>query len=101
MGRAILAAAFASSTLVARAPAQTQPKSATEATKAANRAVQESLNFADREDFENATRGLIAKPDTLTIRDEKGGVVWDLEAYKWFIGLDKPAPDTVNPSLMA
>ncbi|HWS40193.1 MAG TPA: alkyl sulfatase dimerization domain-containing protein, partial [Arenimonas sp.] len=26
-------------------------------------------------------------------------VVWDLEAYKAFIGLDKAAPDTVNPSL--
>jgi alkyl sulfatase BDS1-like metallo-beta-lactamase superfamily hydrolase len=26
-------------------------------------------------------------------------VVWDLESYKAFIGLDKPAPDSVNPSL--
>jgi alkyl sulfatase BDS1-like metallo-beta-lactamase superfamily hydrolase len=26
-------------------------------------------------------------------------VIWDLEAYKAYIGLDKPAPDTVNPSL--
>ena len=79
--------------------AQTQPKPATEATKAANRAMQQYLNFNDREDFDNATRGLIAKPDTLTIKDEKGNVVWDLEAYKAFISIDKPAPDTVNPSL--
>lgn len=79
--------------------AQVQPKPATEATKAANRAVQQHLNFNDREDFENATRGLIARPETLTIRDAKGGVVWDLEAYKKFIAIDKPAPDTVNPSL--
>ena len=79
--------------------AQTQPKPATEATKAANRALQQSLNFNDREDFDNATRGLIAKPDTLTIKGEKGNVVWDLEAYKAFISVDKPAPDTVNPSL--
>jgi hypothetical protein len=43
--------------------AQTQPKPATEATKAANRALQQSLNFNDREDFDNATRGLIAKPE--------------------------------------
>ena len=57
------------------------------------------LNFNDREDFDNATRGLIAKPDTLTIKGEKGNVVWDLEAYKEFISIDKPAPDTVNPSL--
>ncbi|GEO37797.1 SDS hydrolase SdsA1 [Skermanella aerolata] len=75
------------------------PKPATEATKAANRAVQEYLNFKDREDFENATRDLIARPDTLTIRGANGQVVWDLEAYKQFIDLDKPPPDTVNPSL--
>ena len=79
--------------------AQTQPKPATEATKAANRALQQYLNFNDREDFDNATRGLIAKPDTLTIKGDKGNVVWDLEAYKAFISIDKPAPDTVNPSL--
>jgi alkyl sulfatase BDS1-like metallo-beta-lactamase superfamily hydrolase len=81
------------------AQAQTQPKPATEATKAANRAVQQYLNFNDRADFEDATRGLIAKPDTLTIRNAKGDVVWDLEAYKKYIGDDKAAPDTVNPSL--
>ncbi len=81
------------------AAAQTQPKPATEATKAANRAVQQYLNFNDRSDFEDATRGLIAKPDTLTIKDAKGNVVWDLEEYKKYISADKPAPDTVNPSL--
>ncbi len=35
----------------------------------------------------------------LTIRDDYGNVVWDMEQYKTFIGPDKPAPDTVNPSL--
>lgn len=76
-----------------------QPKPATAVTKAANQAVRNYLNFDDRADFEDATRGLIARPDTLTIRDAKGGVVWDMEAYKKFIGLEKPAPDSVNPSL--
>src|SRR6478672_9955549 len=56
-----------------------QPKPATAATKAANRAMEQYLNFNDREDFDNATRGLIGKPDTLTIKGEKGNVVWDLE----------------------
>ena len=82
--------------------AQTGPataKQATPATQAANQKVQDSLPFSDRSDFENAQRGFIATPETLTIRDAKGNVVWDLEAYKAFIGLDKPAPDTVNPSL--
>lgn len=79
--------------------AQEQPKPATNATKAANRAVQQYLNFNDKQDFEDATRGLVERPGTLTIRDAKGGVVWDMEAYKKFIDIDKPAPDTVNPSL--
>ncbi|EXI69030.1 MAG: Metallo-beta-lactamase superfamily protein [Candidatus Accumulibacter adjunctus] len=35
----------------------------------------------------------------MTIKDAKGNVVWDLEQYKKYIGLDKTAPDTVNPSL--
>ena len=41
--------------------AQTTPKPATEATKAANRALQQYLNFNDREDFGNAARGFIGK----------------------------------------
>jgi alkyl sulfatase BDS1-like metallo-beta-lactamase superfamily hydrolase len=78
-------------------PAQAKP--ATAATKAANAAVQKALPFGDKEDFESATRGFVGKPDTLTIKDAKGNVVWDLESYKTYIGADKPAPDTVNPSL--
>jgi alkyl sulfatase BDS1-like metallo-beta-lactamase superfamily hydrolase len=79
--------------------AQAQPKPATEATKAANRAMEQKLNWKDRADFENAARGFIAKPDTLTIKDANGRVVWDMESYRAFIASDKPAPDTVNPSL--
>ena len=59
-----------------------KPKPATEATKAANKKVLDSLPFNDRSDFEDAKRGLIARPDTLTIKDAKGNVVWDLESYK-------------------
>lgn len=77
----------------------TGPKGATAATRAANAAVQSSLPFSDKADFDDAQRGLVARPDTLTIKDAKGNVVWDLEQYKTYIGLDKPAPDTVNPSL--
>lgn len=98
LARASLTAALAVSLSIA-GYAQSQPKPATESTKAANRELQQRLNFNDRDDFENATRGLIAKPDTLTIKDDKGNVVWDLEAYKAFISVDQPAPDTVNPSL--
>lgn len=74
-------------------------KPATEATKAANKKVTETLPFNDHTDFDDAKRGLIGRPDTLTIKDAQGNVVWDLEEYKKYIGDDKPAPDTVNPSL--
>lgn len=77
----------------------TQPKPATEATKAANKKVQEYLNFADKTDFENATKGFVGAPDKVTIKNDKGVVVWDLESYKAYIGDDKACPDTVNPSL--
>ena len=76
-----------------------QPKPASDATKAANAAVQKQLPFNDKSDFEDAQRGLIARPDALTLKDADGKVVWDLESYKQYIGLDKPAPETVNPSL--
>jgi alkyl sulfatase BDS1-like metallo-beta-lactamase superfamily hydrolase len=75
------------------------PKPASAATIAANKKVLESLPFNDKQDFEDAQRGLIEAPATLTIKNEKGNVVWDLELYKQYIGLDKEAPDTVNPSL--
>lgn len=83
----------------ATAFAQTASKPATEATRRANAAMAQQLDFADRQDFEDAKRGLLARPDTLTIKGEKGNVVWDMEQYKAYIGDDKPAPDTVNPSL--
>ena len=75
------------------------PKPASEFTIQANQNVLHTLPFNDKQDFEDARRGFIAKPDTLTIKDDKGNVVWDLEQYKTYIGLDKTAPDTVNPSL--
>lgn len=83
----------------AAAAGDNQPKPASAATQAANAAVQKHLPFSDKSDFADAQRGLLARPETLTIKDADGKVVWDLESYKQYIGLDKPAPDTVNPSL--
>ncbi|QYJ92998.1 alkyl/aryl-sulfatase [Shewanella spartinae] len=79
--------------------AATQAKPATPHTQKANAAVLKELPFQDKQDFENAKRGFMAKPDVVTIKDAKGNVVWDLEQYKTYIADDKPAPDTVNPSL--
>ncbi|HJR22858.1 MAG TPA: alkyl sulfatase dimerization domain-containing protein [Dongiaceae bacterium] len=78
---------------------QEAPKPATAATRAANQAVLNELNFNDKQDFEDAQRGFIDAPATLTIKDAKGNVVWDLESYKAYISADGAAPDTVNPSL--
>lgn len=75
------------------------PKPASEATKAANQTLIDTLPFNDRSDFDDARRGLLERPDTLTIKNANGDVVWDLEQYKTYIKPDAPAPDTVNPSL--
>ncbi len=86
----------------------------------------QGLPFEDREDFEDATRGLIASVPKLVLRNARGRVVWDMDSYG-FVGAhdgieseapserrgDAPgqpgggslgpandeAPDTVHPSL--
>lgn len=80
-------------------PSLGSSKPASSYTKAANAQLLKDLPFSDKEDFANATRGFLAKPDTLTIKNSKGQVVWDLEEYKTYISTDKVAPQTVNPSL--
>ena len=68
----------------------------TEATIAANRAVLDSLNFSDEQDFEDAARGLIASDPSLRILSSTGSPVWDLPANAFISG---EAPASVNPSL--
>jgi alkyl sulfatase BDS1-like metallo-beta-lactamase superfamily hydrolase len=68
----------------------------TAATVAANRAVLDELDFSDRQDFEDATRGLIASDPDLRIVTADGTVIWDLPAQAFIRG---EAPDSVNPSL--
>ena len=99
------AIAFAGTVVLAvitqQAFAQSVPsKAATEATKTANAGVLKELPFADKQDFEFAHRGFIARPKSLIIKDSKGNVVWDMDAYN-FISENKPAPASVNPSLCA
>ncbi|EKO3931008.1 MBL fold metallo-hydrolase [Vibrio fluvialis] len=85
--------------IVSAGASATEPKPATQATIDANNSVKQSLPFSDKKDFDNAQKGLIAKQDVVTIKNEKGDVVWDLEQYKKYITLNNPAPDSVNPSL--
>lgn len=72
---------------------------ASDTTKMINQQVLQTLPFDDRQDFDDAARGLLLKPKTLTIKDRNGRIVWDLETYRSFIDQEKSAPDTVNPSL--
>jgi alkyl sulfatase BDS1-like metallo-beta-lactamase superfamily hydrolase len=77
-----------------------QPGPASEATKAANDALLKAYPFGDKQDFENAKRGLIAPlPDGGVIKDAKGNVVWNLKAFADYIKQGEKAPETVNPSL--
>ncbi|WP_064603740.1 alkyl/aryl-sulfatase [Photobacterium sp. J15] len=91
---AIVITLFVSSGLIAG-----EPKPATETTITANNKVKQTLPFNDKQDFKDAQRGFIAKQDVVTIKNANGDIVWDLEAYKKYITLETPSPDSVNPSL--
>lgn len=69
---------------------------ATPATEAANAAIYDILDFNNRQDFEDATRGFIGALDPAVVTDDEGRVVWDLEAYDFLQG---EAPASANPSL--
>lgn len=69
------------------------------ATQATRDRINESaaaLPLHDRQDFEDAERGLVARSSQRQVRADDGRVVWDLDGYAF---LEGPAPDTANPSL--
>jgi alkyl sulfatase BDS1-like metallo-beta-lactamase superfamily hydrolase len=65
------------------------------ATLKANEKFAQELNLDDQQDFEDAKRGLIARPEG-QVRDADGKVLVDFDAFKFVEG---KAPPTVNPSL--
>jgi alkyl sulfatase BDS1-like metallo-beta-lactamase superfamily hydrolase len=68
-----------------------------DATRAANGSLSQTLPWSDREDEDFAARGFIAASDISQIRSADGArVIWDFTAYNF---LQDEAPDTVNPSL--
>ncbi|MGM0865486.1 MAG: alkyl/aryl-sulfatase [Bacillota bacterium] len=73
-----------------------QSMPATSFTKKTNSEVYDSLNFEDRQDFEDAKRGFIAPLESTMIQDDSGEVVWDIDKLDFLQGT---APETVNPSL--
>ena len=69
---------------------------ATPYTAAINREFSENLNLADQQDFQDASKGLIASAPSTPIRDQSGKVIWDASRYDYIHG---ESPETVNPSL--
>ena len=68
----------------------------TPATIEVNRQSAKGLPMADREDFAQAQRGLIARPDSLIVKRADGTVIWNQDQYAFEVG---DAPDSVHPSL--
>jgi len=81
----------------AAAPNAALPKDATSITRAANAAVLDTLDFADRQSFEDAARGLVASRPTLIVKAADGREVWNLPAYAFLES--EESPPSVNPSL--
>ncbi|MBI1375885.1 MAG: MBL fold metallo-hydrolase [Frankiales bacterium] len=73
-----------------------QPKPATSFIVEQQDAVRAAFPFADTQDFEDATRGFLARLEPCVVRKPDGTVVWDNDSYAF---LEGDAPDTVNPSL--
>ena len=86
-------------------------KPATGPPRAAHAAMSKEVDFADRQDFQDAQRGFLAPlPDRGRILDANGRETWNLAPYDFLapaMSRDFPpsvimptqAPDTVNPSL--
>lgn len=106
---AVAGAATGLSGVVGEALAQTSPvrsgsaanKPATRATLEINRQYAEFLSFADAQDFEDASRGLIATlPEPVIIKGKGDFPAWDLKQFAFVSGgPENNAPPTVNPSL--
>ncbi|MBK7613218.1 MAG: MBL fold metallo-hydrolase [Burkholderiales bacterium] len=85
--------------ILASAPALAQqqaPKDATPATAKANATERQALALNDQQDFDEATRGLIATLADPVVRAADGKLVWDASRFDFIQG---DAPATVNPSL--
>lgn len=72
-------------------------KDAQEPTIQKHHACFSSMPFEDVADFDNAWRGLIAKPEVETVKRANGKTAWDFNAYS-FVEAEK-APLTVHPAL--
>jgi alkyl sulfatase BDS1-like metallo-beta-lactamase superfamily hydrolase len=92
----LLLAATAFAGTPAMAQQGTESKGATANTERANAAVRQAMTMNDKQDFEDATRGLMAQLKDPIVKAADGRVVWNTQRYEFVKG-DPPA--TVNPSL--
>jgi alkyl sulfatase BDS1-like metallo-beta-lactamase superfamily hydrolase len=92
----MLLAAMAFAGTPAMAQQGTESKGATANTERANAAVRQAMTMNDKQDFEDATRGLMAQLKDPIVKAADGRVVWNTQRYEFVKG-DPPA--TVNPSL--
>jgi alkyl sulfatase BDS1-like metallo-beta-lactamase superfamily hydrolase len=92
----MLLAAMAFAGTPAIAQQGTESKGATANTERANAAVRQAMTMNDKQDFEDATRGLMAQLKDPIVKAADGRVVWNTQRYEFVKG-DPPA--TVNPSL--
>jgi alkyl sulfatase BDS1-like metallo-beta-lactamase superfamily hydrolase len=75
-------------------------KPPTKATREANAVYANQLAFNDTQDFQDASRGLIATLPEGVIPSSKGGAAWDLGQFAFVQGgPENNSPDSVNPSL--
>jgi alkyl sulfatase BDS1-like metallo-beta-lactamase superfamily hydrolase len=94
----LVAFMFANSTGTGLLNLNDSQKEATDKTAEINRSYYSLLDFDDETEYEFATRGLIAAPETLELKDSNGRVVWSQKAYE-FVDELETIPDTANPSL--
>ena len=95
----LLSALLVASTLFgasSHAQQAAQSKPATPVTVRANDAAAKAMTMNDKQDFEDATRGLMAQLKDPLVKAADGRGVWDTQRYDFVKG---DAPATVNPSL--
>ena len=92
----LVAVSFLLSSCDKAADGDSSESAASEFTIASNQKFSESLDLDNQQDFEDATRGLVASAPADIITNSYGQKVWDASAYDFIQG---DAPDTVNPSL--
>ncbi|MGR5167134.1 alkyl/aryl-sulfatase [Vibrio astriarenae] len=97
---AVVVTATLSGTVAAAASLPTftpDQKAASSHTVAFQNELRESLPFADKEDWDLARKGFIARVDDLEIKDANGNVVWELGSYDYLLqGKDY---DSIHPSM--